>query len=348
MSSKTKLTSLIERFASYALSLCLIGVMSTQAFGWGDKGHRIVARIAARNLTDQARDVISDLIRGDPFIETCVERDIPTRKFADRFACLATWADKAREDRPYTGEWHFVDIPRNTDQYVVGRDCLMSNQGDCVLNAITRFAFILANPQTADHPKAEEQAVRAEALKFIIHFIGDMHQPLHAATDTEDQEAIASGTATDRGGNLKFVTWLGKAMNDFGDNWQLHAVWDTGIIEASTKDEVAFANSLAGTLSDSEKAFTKISPPGTKPNWNDSLMKTLVQWAEDSHKLARQQAYGQLGPQDMNDVATDKKGHKFHRYHLTDAYLKANRPVIEQQLKLAGIRLARVLNEAFR
>ena len=348
MSSKTNLTSLMKRFASYALSLCLIGMTFTQAFGWGDKGHRIVARIAERNLTDRARQVISDLIRGDSFIETCVERDIPTKKFADRFACLATWADKAREDRPYTGEWHFVDIPRNTDQYLAGRDCLMSNQGDCVINTIARFAFVLANPQTADHPKAEEQAIRAEALKFIIHFVGDMHQPLHAATDTEDTEAIASGSPTDRGGNLKFVTWLGKAMNDFGDNWQLHAVWDTGIIEASTKDEVAFASSLANSLTDSEKAFTKISPPGTKPGWKDSLIDTLRQWAEDSHKLARQQAYGQLGPQDMNDVATDKNGNKFHRYHLTEDYLKTGRPIVEQQLKLAGIRLARVLNEAFR
>lgn len=346
--SKTHLTSFINRLAYTVGALCLVWMMSIQAFGWGDKGHRIVTRIAEANLTKSARQSINDLINGDPFIEECAKRHVPTTTFADRLACLATWADKAREDRPYTSEWHFVDIPRNTDRYVAGRDCLMSNQGDCIINAIARFAFVLANPRTADHTKGEDRPSRAEALKFIIHFVGDMHQPLHSATDTEDKEAIANGFPTDRGGNLKFVTWLGKTTNEFGDNWKLHAVWDSGIIDASTTNEVAFASGLISSLSGSERTFTSPSSSGAKPGWKDTLIETLIQWANDSQKLARQHAYANLGPQDMTSVAIDKDGKKFHRYHLTDAYLKANRPVVEQQLKLAGIRLARVLNEALR
>jgi hypothetical protein len=157
-----------------------------------------VARIAEQGLTQKARTTIASLLAGDAFIVQCQQQHLPVVKFADRMACVATWADAVRHERPATAGWHFVDIPRNASQYSADRDC---PQGDCVIQEIERTFAVLSNTNS-------NATDRQEALKFIIHFIGDMHQPLHDATDTQDQEAIANGFPTDRGGNLVFVTWL--------------------------------------------------------------------------------------------------------------------------------------------
>jgi hypothetical protein len=249
------------------------------------------------------------------------------------------WADKVRNDRPYTRQWHFVDIPLDAEQYLAARDCQSSPEGDCIIQEIERAFALLSNPN-------EEKCARAAALKYIIHFVGDMHQPLHDATDTHDVEATANGFPTDRGGNLKFVTWLGKPTNSFGDNWQLHAVWDSGIIDETSADEATLANALVSALTPAQKQFASPSS-GSASNFADSLGGLVTRWAQEAHVLAVQKAYAGLGPQDPNDVAVEK-GKSYHRYHLTQAYLNSNRPVVKQQLALAGVRLARVLNEALR
>ena len=320
---------------------CLVAALPTRALAWGDEGHRIVARVAEKGLTPKAQTAIAALLSNDAFISQCQQQQhIPVATFADRLACIATWADKVRGQRPATAGWHFVDIPRNAGQYSASRDCA---QGNCVIQEVERAFTVLSNPQS-------KPLDRQEALKFVVHFVGDMHQPLHDATDTQDQEAINNGFPTDRGGNQVFVTWLGQPTNKFG-NWELHAVWDSGIIEARMKrtgeDEVALARQLVNSLTATQKAFEKPSPAGGAAAWRSSLDSLLIQWAQEAHALADQNAYADLGPQDMNDVAVDK-GKKYHRYHLTQVYETANEPVVDDQLQAAGVRLARVLNEAFR
>jgi hypothetical protein len=307
------------------------------ALAWGDRGHRIVARVAERGLTDHARSSIAQLLSNDAFLAQCQSNGTPTASFADKFACIATWADKVRNDRPETRLWHFVDIPRNEDYYDALRDCKPSPGGDCVIQEIERAFAVLSNPQA-------QKAARAEALKFIVHFVGDMHQPLHDATDTEDQEAKANGFPTDRGANLKFVTWLGQPTNSFG-NWELHAVWDSGILDTASTSEVAFANALMASITNTQRSFAQPSPQGA--NWAATLPQLLVQWANEAHALALNNAYTNLGKQFPNDIAIDK-GKRYQRYHLDDCYLKANQPVVARQLTIAGVRLARILNEALR
>lgn len=334
----------LRRTLLYSLaSLCLVATLSAETFAWGDRGHRIVARVAAQGLTPAARTAVGGLLGDDPFLADCKQHHIPVATFQDKFACFATWADKVRNDRTYTRQWHFVDIPRDAAQYVAARDCQTGVEGDCVIQEIERAFAVLSNA-------GEERCARAAALKYIIHFVGDMHQPLHNATDIHDAEAIANGFPTDRGGNLKFVTWLGSPTNQFGDNWQLHAVWDSGIIdkmlEEQSADEASLANALAAALTPAQKQFA-VASAGPPPKFAESLDGLLTQWAQDAHALAVQKAYGGLGPQDANDVAVDK-GKSYHRYHLTAAYLNSNGPFVRQQLAFAGVRLARILNEALR
>ena len=112
---------------------------------------------------------------------------------------VASWADNYRRDHPESGPWHYINIPLAESKIDMARDC---PNGQCVLAQPQHFLSVL---QEADADKA----AKAEALKFVVHFVGDLHRSLH----DEDNG--------DRGGNTRHVTFDGKPDN-------LHWVWDTG------------------------------------------------------------------------------------------------------------------------
>ena len=164
-----------------------------QAASWGASGHSIVAEIAQRRLHPQVLARIEDLLGG-----------------AVSLASIASWADDLAQRRPDTVNWHFVNIPYAATDYDPGRDCKPTPKGDCVINAIARSRAMLENRSA---PKQQ----RAEALMLLIHFVGDVHQPLHAID------------RNDEGGNKVAVTFFDAPMS-------LHAVWDIGLIEKRTYD----------------------------------------------------------------------------------------------------------------
>src|SRR5580692_10642005 len=157
-------------------------ISPSEAFAWGDEGHRIVALIAASELTPQAKTQVESLLGGDA---------------SSSMADLSTWADEIKFHRHETSPWHYVDIEIDSTGYDPARDC---PTGDCVVAQIERDERIVGDRSLA-------MPVRAEALKFLIHFVGDLHQPLHCADNH------------DRGGNEVKVI-LGRRSTN------LHAVWD--------------------------------------------------------------------------------------------------------------------------
>jgi hypothetical protein len=118
-------------------------------------------------------------------------------------------------------------------------------------------------------------------------------------------------------------------------------------METAHQSEVGLAQQLVSSLTAGQKAFAAPSSAGDAAAWRNSLDALLVQWAQDGHDLAVRNAYANLGLQDANDPVIDK-GKTYHRYDLTRAYLTANKPIVGMQLEAAGVRLARVLNEALR
>jgi hypothetical protein len=216
----------------------------------------------------------------------------------ESFVTAATWADEIRTERPETYNWHFVDIPVTEKTYEAGRDCPATDKGDCAIAAIARARTELVDSGRSD-------ALKAESLKFLIHFVGDIHQPLHT-TDNHD-----------RGGNDVRVNAL---RAEDGRNTNLHAVWDTGIINLSTETEAARAERLVIDLS---------SHPVT-------LDLDVVKWVEAHHDLALRAVYtypgfAPTGP--PADLIT-----------LDAAYRDAALPIIERQLQLGGARLAALVN----
>ena len=168
-----------------ATVLALMSPMSAGA--WGGDGHRIVAELAERQLSAPAKNEVDRLLALEP---------------GATMASLSTWADEYRS--PSTSAWHYVNLPRDgadSCAYDAERSCI---DGHCVVDAIGRQAAVLSS-------KAPDEA-RLKALKYVIHFIADLHQPLHG------------GFAQDRGGNQFQVQAFGKGTN-------LHAVWDSGLID---------------------------------------------------------------------------------------------------------------------
>ncbi len=175
---------------------------SSPDFFWGQVGHRIIARVAASRISPETRRVVKMLLNSD-----------------ESMASVSTWADEVRSAQPETGPWHYVNIPIWDSLY---RPDVVCRNGDCVIAALDRYIAILGD-------RSNSRSVRADALKFVIHFVGDMHQPMHV------------GDRGDRGGNDVKVTYRGRDTN-------LHSVWDSGLLGATGISEEQYVVQLERTL----------------------------------------------------------------------------------------------------
>jgi hypothetical protein len=218
----------------------------------------------------------------------------------------AIWADEVRPTRPETYNWHFVDIPVGEARYDPARDCPATAKGDCAIAQIARARVEVVEP-------GRSVALRAEALKFLIHIVGDLHQPLHAIDNH------------DRGGNDVRVMAL---RGEDGRATNLHAVWDTGLLNLSTETEIARADRLLAQF----RSQTLTQPL--------DVVLDAVKWAEESHEIGlrvvyRYPSFVPTGP-GPEPIALD------------DAYRAAAIAEIDRRQQLAGVRLATLLSVLFK
>jgi hypothetical protein len=299
ISSRTK-----NSIFALTLALTLAFVSPTKTMAWGDKGHIIVAHIAYKLLSNDARTEVNKLLGEDETLET-----------------VATWPDSLRGSfdhpgiRPETPLWHFVDIPLN-EEYDPIRDCAEAPNGSCAISALVIFQEVLAEKKSGYYANS-----RYEALKFLVHFAGDIHQPLHCVDDHNDH-----------GGNLKKVVWIDSTTSN------LHSVWDNAILSENMNrqniiSETAYAEFLFSTLSSQQKLEAKAFPSTTPTTVRRQVIED---WAKAAHVIAND-AYSDIGPLDTN-----------HRYKLTTVYYDHHKQQVDDQLKRAGVHLARILNENLR
>ncbi len=253
------------------LLLCFWAAPSSNA--WGPDGHWIVGRIAEDHLSPNVAKRLSLLFGGSISL-----------------AEVANWADEIRPDRPETAAWHFINIPPAATELDLKRDCPAD---DCVTIQIRRAVGILRlGMRDADE--------RQEALKFLVHLVGDLHQPLHA------------GYGQDRGGNDILVIADRESSN-------LHAWWDSKVVSRLGGDKETVAARLSASISAEQKKGWEMGSPRD--------------WTWESHLVAVRVAYGGLPPGNPKE--------------LDDGYLRQGALVAEEQLAKAGIRLAKVLNDAW-
>jgi nuclease S1 len=202
-------------------------------YSWGVTGHSLVARLAAARLTPSAAAAVARILGPDATLSG-----------------ISSWADEIRNERRETGPWHYVDIQITDAHLDMQRDCADSN---CVLAKIKEFEGILKD-QTAAPEK------RKEALMFLVHFIGDMHQPLHCADHH------------DKGGNDVKLTFFDRQTN-------LHSLWDSGLIARMGPEDALFTELNQNLTPKRTKKFAK---------------GKLKSWAEQSHREAQLVVYGDL------------------------------------------------------
>lgn len=277
------------------------------ALAWGNSGHRIVCQIALERLTPAGKDLVdaalamhTDVL--DPFkgCQNCPSaHPLDDRPMTFQAACL--WADESRRDtHKATYEYHYINVPKAETTFSINRDC---GAMDCAVVAIQRFARYLAG--AADGSRLKER--KALALRFLGHFVGDLHQPLHV------------GFVEDLGGNRIDVRW--RRANGTLVNSNLHKVWDGDILDRANLTSQSVGTTLNAEITPTEAAA-----------WETLDLKS---WVEESYALARTKAYTQPSGSVVADGDT-----------LGDDYFNAALPVVREQLKKAGVRLAFLVNGA--
>ncbi|MDP3718941.1 MAG: S1/P1 nuclease [Acidobacteriota bacterium] len=273
---------------------------------WGGQGHRLVGLVAAKHLSRTAAQNVNWLLDG--------------QSLAD----VSNWADAQITDLQQTATWHYLNIPPTAAGYDRDRDCqrqpgvAAGSRGDtwrdCIVDRITYF-----EQRTADTKL--DRADRATALKYLVHSIGDLHQPFHAL-------------GVGRGGNDVIVRVFGNSNCGpstplgTGPSWSragndpkrpplpcnLHSVWDSRLIARRDLSGRAYAAALESLIK--------------QKGWFQQPVGTPKDWAEQSWALGKTA----LVPTDTN---------------IDEAYYQKHIGVIDERLALAGVRLAAVLNRVF-
>ena len=260
------------------LSAAYTSAITNNSYAWGDMGHKTICEIAMAKVKPSTRVAIIKLINADGEFES----------FSD--AC--TWPDHPRK----RAEEHFVNLAR--DASALTGNCGVAPK--CVVTAIAKdFAVLSSATATPDQ--------KAASLKFLGHWVGDVHQPLHVSFED------------DRGGNNINVSGL------CGSN--LHSAWDTCLVVAAVGTSVEDA---------AAKLLTSITQEQIRV-WSQSDPK---QWANESFKITEsvQTKYCVMRGNSCDQASGS--------VNIDQAYIDANVPIVKEQLQKAGIRLARLLDKA--
>jgi hypothetical protein len=305
---------------------------SSTALAWGCDGHQAVAILAQRLLSPATISAMRTTLAASP-IDPAIKPFCP-QSAGDPVAGASTWADDYRSIDRSTAGWHFIDFPLVLGP-TVGSYRIYCPRGSCVVDAIVTQYRLLTT--------TSDRRLKGNALRYLIHFVGDLHQPLHTTTNG------------DRGGNCVPITHYDQApredeFHNFRPN--LHSVWDEGTIRhLMLERRLATSRALADeiTRAGALRAVQAQAPTAA----------VAVSWAREANALARTVAYGKLPIRvPMEPVGTfslascNDNNHVSRRMAVLgekiDArYERDSVPVIFGQLRLAAERLAAVLLAAF-
>ena len=318
----------LKKFAAYLVTIAfLITMLPAPTLAWGGEGHRITALIAYKLLKPRAKANVDILLQGRTIAEVSTWPDDLKRPwvgFDPNPKCVVPGVDGCNPNyRPETALWHFVDIPVESNGHF-SKDadyCRSTRQGDCIVLAIDDFVALLnrSTEQAFSSYKVDKKRQYHDALGFLVHFLGDLHQPLHCAERNNDG-----------GGNSVQVTWQN------GPQTNLHSVWDGELVKrnirkmpSNKQNEGDYATWVVQHLSVAERDYANLESTTIKPGTPENV----IAWAESSHTIARKVAYSKPA---QAGVTT-----------LDQAYFDAAVPKVQEQLRLGGVRLARILNEIF-
>ncbi len=269
-----------------AVLLCAVSI-----FPWCKIGHQTVAYIAQQNISQTAQEKMKPLLAGETL------RDI------------STWADEYKKDHRKTAPWHYMNLPVRETVTVNNISHYYSSQSrhptDNVVCQVNENIKSLKNSNSS----FQEKQI---ALKFLVHFIGDMHQPLHVADDNDK-----------RGNDKQVVYFKPESNKKKGHLTNLHPLWNNLIeLKSNKEDPEELGKTLANKISKSEKSA-----------WTSG---TIDDWVIETYLIAKNVIYPGFSPGPTTSPVT-----------LPKDYYGKMRPIVDQQLEKAGVRLAKVLDDIF-
>ena len=249
-----------------AAAALFVLLLPAVASAFGSLGHQTAAEIAARHLTPAAAFEIQRLLHDRP---------------SNAMRQASTWADEVKRDGgTRTGALHYTNLDPQTCAFRPHRDC---PDGRCIVDALAEFAAVLV-----DRTRPDDE--RADALRWVIHLVADVAQPLHAYGP--------------KGGLEIQVRFRGRGTN-------LHHIWDSTLLEEGHLSAIRYADALE----------RERPPPPNQLAWSTAAPQA---WAEESCRLL-----------DANAIQGGE---------IDAAYVDRYAPVAERQVRIAGLRLANVLN----
>ncbi|KAK9152611.1 hypothetical protein Sjap_000091 [Stephania japonica] len=276
---------------AFVLLLLIPGTLA-----WGKEGHYATCKIAEGLFCEETA--------------TAVQALLPEYAEGD-FASLCSWADEIKWHKRWSSPLHYVDTPDFRCNYEYCRDChdTVGRKDRCVTGAIYNYSMQLLDYH---QPFSEYADNLTEALLFLSHFIGDVHQPLHV------------GFLGDEGGNTIHLRWYRRKSN-------LHHVWDTMIIESAIKE--FYASDLAIMIRAIQRNITDDWSSDISMWENCAANHTACPdpYASESVRLACKYAYKNATPGST----------------LNDDYFLSRLPIVERRLAQGGVRLAATLNRIF-
>jgi hypothetical protein len=319
---------------SILLTLILVSTVF-KTFGWNHTGHMIVAELAWRDLSPAKRKAISIALREHPHYALLLATNVPPNVDTNEWAFLhaAVWPDMIRPSRSgghakpieitkyHRSAWHYINIPYiwPADAHLIAANSFVIPQTN-ILSALTNTLNTLENAEASVANKAVD-------LCWVMHLIGDVHQPLHAATLLS--ESYPHG---DQGGNLLGIAdSSNKPLN-------LHSFWDQLLDNGGTYETISM-------IADNIAAASQYSPENL-PEYKRN--KTAASWANESYAAAVAFAYAE-GQLKFADWKAFEAGQipAAEVPHLKATYVINANDIARRRISLAGKRLADLLKKSF-
>lgn len=312
----------------FALAPLLL--LTTNAFGWGDTGHQVVAEIAERHLTPAAKQAVLNILG------------------PESMALAAIWPDAVRDDKAFDPfkDYHFVEIPTGQTYESLGREDRREKDAYTVVH---RYPEILKDP-------AKSRSEKMIALRYLIHVVGDVHQPLHV------------GNGIDMGANLCEVKFSDKGHT----TQKLHAIWDSRLVD-SLGDELRaaraqkvpwynyshFASDVLAKNALGPAEIAKIQSANYFVWFKESadlrpqVYPDAQPTAEKDRKYCKYVSAWKLAVDPISQAQSRKATIEVGQFDekqiplLSDAYKANAMKIIERRLLEGGLRLAKLLNDTF-
>lgn len=341
----------MKRPVSFLLGALLLFAPLNSIVGWGGDGHQTVGRVASLRIKPRTAEKIAQIL-----------------KPGETLANISTWADSVKErvgktdPDPDTNaflqdvvhneknrEWHYVDLPLNCRSYQTCHGFTLENDVVHMLNVSIRT---LQGKPSAKYPLSKRNA-----LKLLVHLVGDIHQPLHVGVGFIDVNGAnqtikierdpvvirRTNLPHDRGGNELVID---------GNRQNLHGFWDFGLVTSLMRlTGQQTSDTLGEFLHQSVKPNGRWSSRGPIATW-------AAQWATDSLNLSRNQTYRSVAIVGSRKIPVLSGGQPVvnngqpemqtvYDISRTPNYEAVNREIVRQQLAKAGFRLAKLLDAIY-